>query len=233
MLCPAPNVTGVVTPLKLNPVPVTATCEIVTLAPPVFVTDSSREELLPTVMVPKLRLVGLEARSPAETPVPESGISRDGLEALDVTVTVPLALLAEVGVNTTWKLVFCPAASVTGVVTPLKLNPVPVRATCEIVTLEPPVFVTVSNSDELLPTVTVPKLRLVGFELSPPGEAPVPDKPMVSGEFEALDVTVMLPVAAPADAGLKATLKVVLCPAASVTGVVTPLTENPLPLAVT
>ena len=35
----------------------------------------------------------------------------------------------------------------TGAVIPVKLNPVPLIPTCEIVTLEPPVLVTVSDSD--------------------------------------------------------------------------------------
>lgn len=92
-----------------------------------------------------------------------------------------------------------------GVVTVLMLNPVPLMATCEIVTLEPPVLVTVSESEELLPTVTVPNARLVGSEVSAPAEAPVPDRPIVSGELEALDVTVTLPLALPAEVGSKTT----------------------------
>ena len=59
---------------------------------------------------------------------------------------VPLALPADVGSNETLNVVLCPAVSVTGVVMPLKLKPVPVTATCEIETLVPPVLVTVSES---------------------------------------------------------------------------------------
>ena len=58
---------------------------------------------------------------------------------------LPLAAPAEDGVKVTVKLALWPAVSVTGVVIPLMLNPVPVIATLEIVTLTPPVFVTVSD----------------------------------------------------------------------------------------
>jgi len=97
-----------------------------------------------------------------------------------------------------------------GVVTPLNVNPVPLIETCEIVALEPPVLVTVSKSDELLPTVTVPKLRLAGLGARSAGVTPVPDKPTVKEGFEAFDVMVTLPLADPAACGANTTLKVVL-----------------------
>jgi hypothetical protein len=72
---------------------------------------------------------------------------RVGLDAVEVMVTVPLALPADRGANATLKLALCPAVKVTGVVIPLRLNPVPLLPTWEIVTVEPPVFVTVSDRD--------------------------------------------------------------------------------------
>lgn len=80
---------------------------------------------------------------------------------------------------------------------PLKVKPVPLMLTAEIVTLTPPVFVIVSDSAELLPTVTVPKFRLVGFGVSVPGVAPVPDNGIDSVGFDAFEVTVRVPVAFP------------------------------------
>jgi len=177
-LCPAVSVTGVLTPLSVNPVPLIATCEIVTLVPPVLVTVSDSDWLLPTVTLPKLKLAGLGDRAPADTPVPDNIIVSVELEALDVTVTEPLALPADVGAKPTLKVVLCPAVSVTGVLTAPSLNPVPLTATCEIVTLVPPVLVTVSDSDWLLPTVTLPKFKLDGLETScplPPAATPVPE----------------------------------------------------------
>jgi len=81
----------------------------------------------------------------------------------------------------------------------------------------------------LLPTVTLPKLRLVGFDPSAPGVTAVPESGMVRVGFEAFDVTVRLPVALPADCGANATVKVALCPAVSVTGAVIPLRLKPVP----
>src|SRR5271167_715297 len=94
----------------------------------------------------------------------------------------------------------------------------------------PPVLVTVADSDWLLPTVTLLKLRLVGFDPSPPGAIPVADNGMVRLGFEAFDVTVRLPLAVPADCGVNVTVKVALCPAVRVTGAVIPFKLNPVPL---
>jgi hypothetical protein len=102
---------------------------MVTLVPPVLVTVSDRDWLFPTVTLPKLRLVGFAPSAPAATPVPDKGIVRVGFDAFEVTVTLPLALPAAVGVNVTVKLALCPAVNVTGVVIPLRLNPVPLAAT--------------------------------------------------------------------------------------------------------
>jgi hypothetical protein len=83
--------------------------------------------------------------------------------------------------------------------------------------------VIVSGSDALLPTVTLPKLKLAGLAVSEPGVTPVPVNPTVRGELEASDVMVTLPLTAPAAWGAKATVKVVLCELASVNGAVMPL----------
>ena len=80
------------------------------------------------------------------------------------------------------------------------------------------------------PTVTLPKLRLVGFEPSAPGATPVPDKGMVRVGVGAFEVMVMLPLAFAADCGENVTLKLALCPAVSVIGAVIPLMVKPLPL---
>src|SRR5215470_4197075 len=101
---------------------------MVTLDPPVLVTVSERDLLLPRVMLPKPRLVGFDPRVPAVTPVPVRGMVRVGLEALEVMVTVPVALLAAVGVNVTLKVALCPGVRVTGAVMPLIVNPVPLIA---------------------------------------------------------------------------------------------------------
>jgi hypothetical protein len=228
-LWPDVKVTGVVIPLKLNPVPLTATWEIVTLAPPVLVNVSDSDCLFPTVTLPNPRLVGFDPNVPGATPVPDRGLVSVGLDPFDVSVTLPVALPADAGVNVTVKVALCPAVSVTGVVIPLRVKPAPLIVAEEIVTLTPPVLVTVSDRDCLFPTVTLPKLRLVGFAPKAPGVTPVPDKGIVRVGLDAFEVSVTLPVTLPADAGLKVTVKVVLCPAVRVTGVVMPLRANPEP----
>ena len=116
-------------PLRVKPVPLTPTCEIVTLEPPVFVTVSERDCLLPIVTLPKLRLVGFDPSAPAATPAPDNGTVRVGVGAFEVIVTLPVALAAVCGANVTLKLALCPAASVIGAVIPLNANPVPLIPT--------------------------------------------------------------------------------------------------------
>jgi len=55
---------------------------------------------------------------------------------------------------------------VSGTVIPLKPNPVPPGVIWEIVTGDPPEFVRVSDSEVVVPVVTLPKLRLVGVAVS-------------------------------------------------------------------
>ena len=52
----------------------------------------------------------------------------------------------DVGEKIALNVVLCPAARVAGRIGPLKLNPVPVAAADEIVTVTPPVFVTVTGT---------------------------------------------------------------------------------------
>jgi hypothetical protein len=166
-----------------------------------LVTVSESVLLLLTCTLPNARLVGFDPSAPAAIPVPVNGIFSVGFEAFDVMATLPLTAPTAVGVNSTLKLALCPAAKVTGALIPLKLNPVPLAATCEIVMLDPPVFVTVSESVLLFPTWMLPKARLVGFDPRVPAATPVPDIGMVNVGFDPLDVIVRLPLIAPAAGG--------------------------------
>ena len=100
-----------------------------TLEPPVLVTVSDSDCLLPMITLPNPRLVGFDPSAPGATPVPDNGMFRVGLDAVEVIVTLPLTLPTEAAVNVTLKLALCPDVSVTGVVIPLKLNPVPLIPT--------------------------------------------------------------------------------------------------------
>lgn len=65
------------------------------------------------------------------------------------------------------------------------------------------------------------------------GATPVPESVITIGEFAALLVTVMLPVALPLDAGSNLALSAVLCPLERINPDDTPLTPNPAPATIT
>ena len=81
---------------------------------------------------------------------------------------LPVALPLDVGVKVALNVAFWPALIVSGVVIPLRLNPVPETLAAETVTLAVPEFVSVMVCDPLLPTATFPKLTLVGLKVSWP-----------------------------------------------------------------
>lgn len=87
-----------------------------------------------------VRLVGFAVKVPAVTAVPLSVTLSDEFEALEVTVTLPLALPAEVGAKITLNEVLWPGVNVIGVVIPETLKPVPEAFTWEMVTFWPPMF---------------------------------------------------------------------------------------------
>jgi hypothetical protein len=91
-------------------------------------------------------------RVPGATPVPESAMLRLGFDPLEVMVTLPVAAPAAVGANSTENEVLWPAVRVTGRDRPLKLNPVPLALAAEMVRLDPPVLVRVSDRVALLPS---------------------------------------------------------------------------------
>jgi len=193
---------------------------------PVLVRVSVSDELLPRTRLPKLRLAGDAVNAPGATPVPESGNVSEGFDAFDVMVTVPVALPAVCGAKPTLNVVLCEGFSVSGVVMPLRVNPVPLTAACEMLTAVPPLFVRVTLADWVAPTAMLPNDSLVGFSDSCPAATPVPERGMLRVGFEAFDVTVSVPLTAPVAVGSKLTLKDALCPAPSVRGVVIPLILN-------
>ena len=232
-LCPAGMVTGSDKPLTLNTPLLELTAVTVTFEP-LAVRVPDPLPLSPTATLPKGKVVGATVSCPAApVPVPDRGTTKTGSDALEVMVTSPVTAPAEGGVNDTLKVTLCPEVSVTGVEIPLTLNPVPLAATCDMVTAAPPTFVNVSDKDCVVDTGTLPKLSVVGFDVSVPGDVPLPDNGMVKVGFVAVEVTVTLPLCAPEPGGVNETLKVVLCPAVSVTGVEIPLTLNAAPVTAT
>lgn len=144
-LCPGLIVAGSVKPLAENPAPDADAAEIVNVAVPVLLNVTACEPVVPTATFPKPTVGGLTLNCGCGVaPVPLSAITRDGSEAVLVTVTLPLAVPVVVGAKVTVSDADCPPASVAGVETPLTLNTVPVTAICEIEMFEVPVFFSVT-----------------------------------------------------------------------------------------
>ena len=97
-----------------------------------------------------------------------------------------------------------------------------------MVTLKPPELVTVSCRVCELPACTFPKLKLAGLAASEPGVVPAPERDTASVGFDASLMMERFPLAGPPACGLNFTLKLVLCPAPTVAGSVSPVTVNPL-----
>ncbi len=117
--------------------------------------------------------------------------------------------------------------------TPLALKPAPVTVTPEMVTLEFPLLVSVTGNALLPPTLTLPKLRLVGLAPSRKvGTTPVPLRAMARGEPGALLTSDTEPVTLPAAVGVNPALNVALAPAAIVCGTLRPVMLKPVPVTV-
>ena len=99
-------------------------CEIVKDAVPEFVIVKLCDFDCPSITLPKLKLAGLTV-SPGCAPVPLSAIVAGEAAALLVTVTLPLAAPAVVGVKMTLNVRACDGFSVAGTVAPLSVYPVP------------------------------------------------------------------------------------------------------------
>ena len=100
------------------------------------------------------------------TPEPVNAILAGEFVALLETLTLPVALPALLGAKVTFNVAVCPAEIINPEDTPLTLKPGPDWLTLEIVTLELPVLVIVTESILLVLTFTLPKLRLDGLLLS-------------------------------------------------------------------
>src|SRR6266704_2335884 len=93
------------------------------------------------------------------TPAPLRPMPVGELGASLVSVTLPLAVPAACGAKVTVKAIDVPAGRLTGKVSPLRLNPVPVTAACEMVKVAVPALEAVTICEALLPTQIFPKLN--------------------------------------------------------------------------
>jgi len=103
---------------------------------------------------------------PACTPAPLKLIVRGDPLAVLVTVTVPVAFPTAAGANFAVKLRVWEGATVAGVLTPVRLNPVPLTTILETVAAAFPVFVSAICWLALLLVDTFPKFTLAGLALS-------------------------------------------------------------------
>jgi len=146
--------------------------------------------------------------------VPESATSCGLPGALSVTLKDALRAPVAVGLNVTLKVQLAPAAKEAPQVCVCKKFPalVPVIAIELIVSAAVPTLVRVTVLAALVvPTVTVPKLKLVGDSLA---VVPTPLSGTTCGLPGALSVTLKEALRVPVAAGLNVTLKVQLAPAA-------------------
>src|SRR5690349_7842417 len=113
---------------------------------------------------------------------------------------------------------------------PLALNPAPAVVTVEIVTLEFPLFVSVTLEELLAPRFTFPKLRLVGFAPNRRvGATPVPLSEIAKGEPGALLTSEIEPVTTPTEVGENTALNEAVLPGVIVKGAVKPVVLKPAP----
>lgn len=220
--CPAVRVFGKVIPESTN--------SLLSLLPDVTVTEAPvafrvplSAEFPPTTTSPKFNVAGVTDSCPCAVPVPESATFRGELDASETIARLPLTAPVAAGVKLAVKVTLWPDVRVAGKVSPVLEKPEPVTFACEIVTVVPPVLVSVSDRLALPPTCTLPNERLAGLGESVPGVTPVPVSAIFSVGLAPLDVMVTLPLAAPPAAGANCTLNVVLWPALRVNGSVNPL----------
>ena len=107
--------------------------------------------------------------------IAETGTLTTEFEASLTTEILPLALPADNGANVMVKLLRSLAARVSGKVIPLILKPVPLRVAWLIVTFALLELIRVADWVRLVPTLTLPKARLVGETSSWPEDTPMPE----------------------------------------------------------
>lgn len=143
----------------------------------------------------------------------------------------PTALPAADGANVTFSVAVCPGATVVLAPTPEALKPEPLTITLLIVAFAFPVFVSVRPSELLLPTATLPKLKLVVLALNPGADATaVPLVEIATGELPALLTSEIEPLTVPAEVGVNTMLKAVFWLGAIFVGKVKPEVLNPAPV---
>ena len=126
-LWPAGILSGKVKPLSTNSELFEVAEDTVTLEP-LALSIAVWLWLVPTTTLPKVIDPGATVSWPGLVPAADSDTPTFAFEALDDSVSVPLAVPDYFGANETESVRLCPAASVCGNVMLPRLNPVPVTA---------------------------------------------------------------------------------------------------------
>ena len=143
----------------------------------------------------------------------------------------PETVPAVVGANTTSRVALWFGDRIKPAFTPESLNPAPVTLTAAMVTLVFPVFFMATLCELLASTAIFPNARLDGLTLRVAvAAAAVPVRASAVGEFGALLDREIEPVTFPAEVGPNAILNDAVLPGWTVSGVVKPVTLNPLPV---
>lgn len=131
---------------------------------PLFFSVTPRELLAPTPTLPKPTLLGVAVSCEiGDAPEPDREIVVGELLASLETVRLPVTLPEEEGAKRTCKVKLWPTAIEERGVPLAMENEEPERFVWETVTEAVPLFFNVTLRVELAPTVTFPKLRLVGL----------------------------------------------------------------------
>jgi hypothetical protein len=211
-------------------IPLNEKCELLLLAElmvtsaPLAVSVPSAVPSAPTATLPRFKVAGLTANfALVVVPVPlrSSTVVEDF--ALLSKVSVALAAPPDDGWKLTVKGTLLPSSITAGSDKPLSANS-ELLLLADVTVTFPPAAVSVPVAVPVLPTVTFPRLRVVGPTVNCVVAAtPVPLKAAIVVGGEALLVKVNFALVAPLDCGRKFTVKDALLPSGIVTG-----SDNPL-----
>lgn len=232
-LCPAAIFRGAEIPETLIPVPVALTPEMVNSDPPELLSRIVCVVVLPVGTVPNATGDGVIVSSADDeevVAVPLQPIASGEFAALLVTVSVPDAFPAFVGLNIALRLALAPAPNVTGNERPDTETPAPEADTAEMVILDEPEFVKRTLCVDSLPIFTSPKFTEGGVTVKAEAfETPVAVKVTTTGESGALLLIIIFPEAAPLDAAVKVVETLTLSPGVKAMGSAADFIENPAP----
>ena len=161
--CPGARIKPEDNPLAANFPPATLIWAMVTLAFPAFIRSTLSVFAVPAETFPKFKLGVLASRSVrALTPVPLTITVLGALEALLITETVPVMAPTVLGENTMFSVDCWPGAMVMGSAVPGIVNPFASVLACVTLIFEAVVLETVTDSETVPPTATVPNVTAVG-----------------------------------------------------------------------